>query len=137
MSLVLAHGNFDPLHLGHIRHLRSAAKLGTCLYVSIAPDDICRRKGANRPYFPAAERGESIGALRFVDYWEVSESLDAIHRFKPEVYVKGPECKFNPTPGHLQEIELVHSYGGRVVYTDDSIYSSTGLMERLLRDLGI
>jgi cytidyltransferase-like protein len=136
-GIVLSVGSFDPLHLGHIRHLKSASKLGFFLYVSVSPDEACRLKGRERPYFPAAERVEAVSALDCVDYVECSEPLDAIRKFQPEVYVKGPECRDHPTPRLEEEINLVRVYGGRVVYTEDSIYSSTALMSRLLRDLGI
>ena len=37
-SIVLAHGCFDLLHLGHIRHLQKAKKLGDRLVVSVTDD---------------------------------------------------------------------------------------------------
>jgi cytidyltransferase-like protein len=125
------------LHLGHIRHLRAAKHLGFFLYVSVAPDAICRLKGPHRPYFPEQERAEAISALDCVDHVEVSDSLDAIIKHQPEVYVKGPECRENQSPRLQEEIRLVREFGGRVVYTEDSIYSSTELMTRLLQTLGI
>jgi len=132
MKVVLAHGNFDPIHVGHIRHLESARKLGDALLVSAAPDHVCKLKGNDRPYFTAAERVAALNALKCVSLAFESESLDAIRLLRPTIYVKGPECKTNPTPGHQLEIELVESYGGSVVYTDDDIHSSTELMRKVL-----
>ncbi len=37
-SVVLAHGVFDLVHLGHIRHLEAADKEGDILIASVTPD---------------------------------------------------------------------------------------------------
>ena len=132
VKVVLACGNFDPLHVGHVRHLESARRLGDLLLVSVAPDYICKLKGDHRPYFPASERVEFLNGLACVTLAFESESFEAIRLLKPVIYVKGPECRTRPTPRHQEEIDLVRSYGGQVVYTDDPIYSSTALMERVL-----
>ena len=137
MSLVMCVGNFDPLHLGHIRHLQSARSYGSELVVCVCPDSNCRLKGADRPYFQAQERLEAVRALSVVDRAIISEPEDAIRLLCPDFYVKGPECRNSQSERLQREIALVQANCGRVVYTDDSIYSSTGLMEKLLRDLGI
>lgn len=107
------------------------------MYVAVSPDSECRLKGSHRPYFSEYERLLCIRALRCVDVAMILETTEAIKKLKPTHYVKGPECRDRPSERLLEEIELVRSYGGTVVYTDDSIYSSTQLMERVLRDLGI
>lgn len=107
------------------------------LVVIVSPDWACRRKGASRPYFPAEQRREAVSALSFVDSALVNDPLNAIRFLRPRLYVKGPECVGSKTPELIKEIDLVRELGGEIAYTDDSIYSSTGLMEKLLRDLGI
>ena len=37
-NIVLAHGVFDLLHIGHLRYLNKAKKLGDCLIVSVTND---------------------------------------------------------------------------------------------------
>ena len=49
-NIVLAHGVFDLLHIGHLRYLRRAKALGDCLIVSIT-NDVNVNKGINRPFF--------------------------------------------------------------------------------------
>ena len=41
--IVLANGNFDLLHVGHVRYLRGAKELGGKLVVAINSDDRCGR----------------------------------------------------------------------------------------------
>lgn len=131
--LVLCHGNFDPLHVGHIRHLEAALrKYGDILMVSVAPDAVCRLKGPERPYFSAAERVEALNGLACVTLAFESDPLDAIRLLRPAVYAKGRECLAVQTLRLRQEIELVNHYGGVVVYTDTPLHSSTALMQRVL-----
>jgi len=57
--IVLANGCFDLLHVGHIRYLRAARRLGDVLFVGVNGDAAVRRlKGPGRPLVPAAERVE-------------------------------------------------------------------------------
>jgi cytidyltransferase-like protein len=49
-TIVQCHGVFDLLHPGHVRHLKSAKKLGDVLVVSITADEFVN-KGPGRPAF--------------------------------------------------------------------------------------
>ena len=49
-KIVLCHGVFDLLHIGHLKHFESAKKYGNILIVSVTPDKFVN-KGFNRPYF--------------------------------------------------------------------------------------
>ena len=48
-KIVLAHGVFDVLHIGHLRYLKKAKTLGDCLIVSVTNDKNVN-KGINRPF---------------------------------------------------------------------------------------
>ena len=52
-KIVLCHGVFDLLHIGHIRHLEQAKGLADILVVTVTPDRYVN-KGPHRPAF--AER---------------------------------------------------------------------------------
>ena len=49
-KIVLCHGVFDLLHVGHISYFKSAKKLGSILVVSVTHDKFVN-KGPGRPAF--------------------------------------------------------------------------------------
>ena len=61
-KIVLCHGVFDLLHIGHIRHLNEAKKMGDILIVSVTSDSFVN-KGPNRPMFKDYLRLEAIASL--------------------------------------------------------------------------
>ncbi|MBT6911667.1 MAG: adenylyltransferase/cytidyltransferase family protein, partial [Rhodospirillaceae bacterium] len=50
-EVVLAHGVFDLLHMGHVRHLEAARAEGDLLIVTLTADRYVN-KGPGRPIFP-------------------------------------------------------------------------------------
>ena len=80
-KIVLCHGVFDLLHIGHIRHLRQAKKMGNILIVSVTSDNFVN-KGPNRPMFKEHLRLEAIAALKFVDYVVLSNKSSAVDVIK-------------------------------------------------------
>ena len=49
-KIVLCHGVFDLIHIGHLKHFISAKKFGEILVVSLTPDKFVG-KGPGRPVF--------------------------------------------------------------------------------------
>ena len=66
-KIVMCHGVFDLLHLGHIIHFEEAKKMGDILIVSVTSDKFVN-KGYGRPYFNISDRMKSLCALNFIDY---------------------------------------------------------------------
>lgn len=127
IRIVLCHGTFDLLHLGHIRHLEEAKRQGDRLVVSVT-DDRFVAKGAGRPHFSTAERVEALKALACVDEVIVSEapdSIDVIDRIKPSVYVKGIDYKDEMMAA---EREAVERHGGKLYITTAAKWSSSRLL---------
>ena len=63
-KIVTTNGCFDILHVGHVRNLAAAKKLGDVLIVGINSDASVRRnKGPSRPLVPARERRDTRGAF--------------------------------------------------------------------------
>lgn len=132
-KIVLCHGCFDLLHIGHLRHFETAKKNGDILVVTITGDSFVN-KGPDRPVFPSELRCEMLAAMDIVDYVAVIEDPSAIPSIKtvqPSIYVKGGEYANHAedvTGKIALETELVESFGGEVVYTDDITFSSSNLL---------
>jgi D-beta-D-heptose 7-phosphate kinase/D-beta-D-heptose 1-phosphate adenosyltransferase len=63
-KIVLTNGCFDILHIGHVRYLEEAKKLGDMLIVGVNSDESVRiLKGKGRPIMPEKERAEILSAL--------------------------------------------------------------------------
>ncbi len=133
--VVLAHGTFDLLHMGHVRHLEQARREGDRLIVSITGDAFVN-KGPGRPVFTADLRAEMLAALAYVDWVAVNEAQTAenvIAALKPDVYVKGSDyekAEEDVTGKIVDERAAVESHGGRIVFTDDITFSSSSLLNR-------
>ena len=65
--IVLCHGMFDLIHLGHIRYFQQAKKEGDILIVTLTSNEFCR-KGPDRPIFSEDLRAESLAALEIIDH---------------------------------------------------------------------
>jgi rfaE bifunctional protein nucleotidyltransferase chain/domain len=135
--VVLAHGVFDLLHLGHLRHLKEAREQGDVLIVTLTADSFVN-KGPGRPIFGQAMRAEMLAALEIVDWVAINvapTSQNVIEAIKPSIYVKGPDYS-NPkddyTGGICIEQAAVENAGGRLVLTDDVTFSSSTLINRHL-----
>src|SRR5260370_8481969 len=91
LVVVQAHGTFDLLHLGHVRHLEAARALGDVLVVTITADRFVN-KGPGRPVFTESLRAEMLAALHFVTCVAIAEAPDAIgaiEEINPQAYAKG------------------------------------------------
>ena len=123
--IVLANGCFDVLHVGHLRYLREARKLGDVLFVGLNDDaSVARLKGPGRPVMPLAERAEILEALRDVNHVVVfaDDTADAlVARLRPAVHAKGTDYTTETVP----EAASVRAVGGRVAITGDPKSHST------------
>jgi rfaE bifunctional protein nucleotidyltransferase chain/domain len=123
--IVLANGNFDLLHVGHVRYLRGAKELGGKLVVAINSDESVRAlKGEGRPVMPAEERAEIVAALGDVDAVVIFSELDVralIREIRPDIQAKGTDYTVDSVP----ERDAVAEYGGRVAIVGDSKDHST------------
>ena len=123
--ITLANGNFDLLHVGHVRYLSGAKVLGGKLVVAINSDDSVRAlKGEGRPVMPEQERAEIVAALADVDAVVIFSELDVraiIREIRPEVQAKGSDYTVDSVP----ERDTVAEFGGRVAIVGDPKDHST------------
>jgi D-glycero-beta-D-manno-heptose 1-phosphate adenylyltransferase len=123
--VTLANGNFDLLHVGHVRYLRGAKALGGKLVVAVNSDESVRTlKGEGRPIMPEPERAEIVAALADVDAVVVFPELDVralIREIRPDIQAKGTDYTAESVP----ERDTVTECGGRVEIVGDAKDHST------------
>src|SRR3954453_10036067 len=114
---VHCHGVFDLLHIGHLRHLNGARKLGDILVVTITPDRLVN-KGPGRPAFTESLRAEALAMLECVDLVAINRwptAVEPIGLLQPDVYVKGSDYRDaaqDVTGGIIDEQNAVEKHGG-------------------------
>jgi rfaE bifunctional protein nucleotidyltransferase chain/domain len=128
-AIILTNGCFDVLHVGHIRYLHAAKKLGGRLVVAINADKTVRKlKGEGRPRAPEQERAEIIAALADVDAVVIFPEPDVralIREIRPNIHAKGTDYTVDSVP----ERDTVIECGGRVeIVGDPKDHSSTGML---------
>lgn len=113
-KVVFTNGCFDLLHVGHVRYLAEAKKLGDFLIVGVNSDDSVKRlKGPTRPIQNQSDRAEILKALESVDETvifteDTPENL--IKSVRPDILVKGGDWSVDQIVGG----PFVQSYGGQV-----------------------
>jgi cytidyltransferase-like protein len=95
--VVMVSGGFDPIHIGHIRYMQEAKKLGNKLIVVINNDNWLRlKKGSS--FMPEKERKEIIEAIVGVDEVMISNHSKntkdmsvcrEIEKIKPNIFANG------------------------------------------------
>ncbi len=134
-GVVLCHGCFDLLHIGHIRYFRQARAMGDVLVVTVSPDRYVD-KGPHRPAFDEQLRAEAVGSLDAVDFvavnaWPTAEPT--LELLRPDVYVKGSDFKSveaDATGKLAREAEVCRELGITLRFTEDMVFSSTNLINR-------
>jgi D-glycero-beta-D-manno-heptose 1-phosphate adenylyltransferase len=115
--IVFTNGHFDLLHVGHLRYLQAASKLGDVLVVGVNDDAVTTaRKGPARPILPESERAELLAGLACIDYVTIFHEPTAertVALLRPDVYVKGGD--YGPGGADLPEARIVAEYGGETV----------------------
>ncbi|HIE00254.1 MAG TPA: cytidyltransferase [Thiotrichaceae bacterium] len=134
-KIILCHGCFDLLHIGHIRYLNKARSLGDELLVTLTADEYVN-KGPGRPVFPAKLRAEHMAALSMVSYVAVNHAATAvnvINKIKPHLYVKGNEYENaeEDLSGNIRlEQEATEAWGGKIFFTHEATFSSSSLLNK-------
>lgn len=131
-KVVFTNGCFDILHIGHIRYLEEARKLGDLLVVGLNSDaSVKRLKDPKRPINNEMERAEMLSALGFVNYvviFEEDTPLELINKIQPDILVKGGDYAPDEVIGKRE----VEERGGKLVlipFVEGK--STTGIIEKI------
>ena len=130
---IMCHGTFDVVHPGHVRHLLYAKTKADILIASLTADEHIK-KGNLRPYVPEDLRAVNLAALEMVDYVVIDRDPTPIRNLalvQPDYFAKGYEYTAGSVhPKTQEEINVLDSYGGEVIFTPgDIVYSSSALIE--------
>jgi rfaE bifunctional protein nucleotidyltransferase chain/domain len=132
--LVLTNGCFDLLHVGHVRYLQAARKLGDALVVAVNGDASVRAlKGEGRPLNRENDRAEVLAALACVDYVAIFQEIRAtgvLEHVQPAIYVKGGDYK--PETLDFEERGVLEKLGAEIrIIPFEAGYSTSRLIERM------
>ena len=139
-KIVLCHGTFDLLHVGHLHHFKEAKNHGDILIVTLTADQFIF-KGPDRPAFNQDYRSEMIAALDLVDAVAVIDeksAIPALNAVRPDFYVKGPDYidETADITGKIKaERELCESFGGQLAFTTTPTFSSSALLNKHVADI--
>tara|TARA_Y100000310_G_scaffold212745_1_gene213618 strand:+ start:234 stop:773 length:540 start_codon:yes stop_codon:yes gene_type:complete len=130
---VMVSGGFDPVHAGHIRLIRAAAKHGDVIVIANSDNWLYRKKGFVFMDFEA--RAEILNAIKGVIMVDSVDDADgtvckAIYCHKPTYFANGGDRGRSNTPEQSVcedlGVELLWGIGG-----DKKLASSSDLVENV------
>lgn len=126
-KIVFTNGCFDIIHVGHIRYLKEAKRLGDILIVGLNSDSSISYIKPGRPVNLQNDRAEVLASLDMIDYvtiFDESTPYELIKLIKPDILVKG---------GDWKEEEIIGSDIAKETYSLPYIkgFSTTEIMERI------
>ena len=127
-KIIFTNGCFDLIHVGHVRYLKEAKKLGDILVIGLNSDASVSRLKPGRPINSENERAEVLASLEMVDYvtlFSEDTPYELIKTLRPDVLIKGGDWKKEDIVGN-DIVPEVHSLpfieGG----------STSGIIRRIL-----
>ncbi|MDP3784939.1 MAG: adenylyltransferase/cytidyltransferase family protein [bacterium] len=135
--IVAVSGGFDPVHVGHVRLLGEAKKLGDELVVILNNDNWLKQK-KDFVFMSQNERKEILKALACVNrviltsHSQNSEDMSVCHELellKPDIFANGGDR----TRKNIPEVALCRRIGARMVFNvgrGGKIQSSSWLLAK-------
>ena len=132
-KIVTTNGAFDILHLGHVKYLEQARKLGDVLIVGVNTDKSVKQyKSYKRPINDEKSRIGVLAALESVDYAFLFNENDPrkwLGKVKPNIHVKAGDYKMS----QIIEKNVVEKNGGKLVLAPMiKGYSTTKLINKII-----
>ena len=131
-KIVFTNGCFDLLHVGHIRYLAQAKKLGDYLIIGLNSDSSVKElKGEDRPINSFEDRATLLLAIEPVDLvvmFEEQTPENLIKDIVPDILVKGGDYNIEDIVGY----QIVIQNGGQVkTLSFYDGYSSTNYINKI------
>ena len=131
-NIVFTNGCFDLLHVGHIRYLAQAKKLGDYLIIGLNSDSSVKElKGEDRPINSFEDRATLLLAIEPVDLvvmFEEQTPKNLIKDIVPDILVKGGDYNIEDIVGY----QIVIQNGGQVkTLSFYDGYSSTNYINKI------
>jgi len=114
-KIVCISGGFDPIHVGHVRMIQDAAKLGHVIVIANSDEWLVRKKGY--AFMPYEERQEILYAIKgIVDVVEAQDEDDTVckslRHLTPHIFANGGDRGDRNTP----EMDLCKELGIQMVW---------------------
>jgi cytidyltransferase-like protein len=133
---VLIAGYFDPLHEGHLDHIKKASQLGDYLIIVTHTDECTRKAKGNclttlefREFMLRAIIGMlgTIGAVIISEHEDISK---VIRDFRPDIFAKGGDR----VPGNMPqaEIDACAEVGCQIVYGIGDLLNSSSHIKKVM-----
>jgi FAD synthetase len=143
-KIVLASGVFDLLHLGHVRFLEEAKRLGgECakLVVVIARDSTVERSKGRKPIMSEDQRRALVESLKVVDQavlgFEAFEIGEVIEKIKPDIIALGYDQE--DMANQVENYVCTHKVDVRVVrigkFAENTLDSSSKIKQKIIDKL--
>jgi len=131
-KIVFTNGCFDLLHVGHIRYLAQAKRLGDFLIIGLNSDSSVKElKGEDRPINSFENRATLLSAIESVDLvimFEEQTPENLIKDIVPDILVKGGDYNIEDIVGY----QTVMQNGGQVkTLSFYDGYSSTNYINKI------
>jgi cytidyltransferase-like protein len=135
-TTIMVSGGFDPVHVGHIRMIRDAAKYGDVIVIANSDNWLHRKKGY--VFMDFEKRSEILSSIKGVLIVDSVDDTDgtvceAIRRHEPTFFANGGDRGKSNTPEQdvCEElgVELLWGIGG-----DYKADASSTLVERFRKN---
>jgi D-beta-D-heptose 7-phosphate kinase/D-beta-D-heptose 1-phosphate adenosyltransferase len=100
-AMIAVSGGFDPVHIGHVRMIRDAARYGDVMVIINSDEWLIRKKGyVFMPYKERAEIMENLKGVTTVTSVDDSDGTvcEALIRHCPDAFANGGDRKKKNTP---------------------------------------